>query len=129
MSICSIVGNPITDPWNTLPGTVKDVAKVTCEDKVYGKLLQSVRVGQLDNSDVNLKQFISIFQDLHIEQDVIFFGSHIVIPTALQDQLLQELHQTHMSAVKMKETSRDFWWPKITSQIDLICKQCLGCAK
>ena len=130
VSICSIVGNPITDPWNTLPVSVKDVAKVTREDKVYGKLLQSVRVGQLDNSDTNLKQFVSIFQDLHIEQDVLFFGSRIVIPTALQDQLLQELHQTHMSAVKMKETSRRyFWWPKITSQIDAICKQCLGCAK
>ena len=86
--------------------SVKDVAKVTREDKIYGKLLQSVCVGQLDNSDVNLKQFVSIFQDLHIEQDVFFFGSRIVIPTALQDQLLQELHQTHMSAVKMKETSR-----------------------
>ncbi|CAL4123740.1 unnamed protein product [Meganyctiphanes norvegica] len=130
VSICSIVGNPTTDPWNTLPVTVKDVAKVTRDDKVYGKLLQSVRVGQLDNSDGDLKQFVSIFQDLHIEQDVIFFGSRIVVPTALQDQLLQELHQTHMSAVKMKETSRRyFWWPKITSQIDAIVKQCLGCAK
>ena len=130
VSICSIVGNPITDPWNTLPVSVKDVAKVTREDRVYGKLLQSVRAGQLDNGDGNLKQFVSIFQDLHIEQDVIFFGSRIVIPTALQDKLLQELHQTHMSAVKMKETSRRyFWWPKITSQIDVICKQCIGCAK
>ena len=130
VAICSIVGKPIDDPWNTLPVTVKDVAKVTCDDKVYGKLLQSVREGQLDNSDGDLKQFVSIFQDLHIEQDVIFFGSRIVVPTGLQDQLLQELHQTHMSAVKMKETSRRyFWWPKITSQIDIIVKQCRGCAK
>ena len=130
VAICSIVGKPTSDPWNTLPVTVKDVAKVTRDDRVYGKLLQSVREGQLDNSDGDLKQFVSIFQDLHIEQDVIFFGSRIVVPTGLQDQLLQELHQTHMSAVKMKETSRRyFWWPKITSQIDAIVKQCRGCAK
>ena len=106
VSICSIVGNPITDSWNTLPVSVKDVAKVTREDKVYGKLLQAVRIGQLGNRDVELKQFVSIFQDVHIEKEVIFFGSSVVIPTGLQDQLLQELHHTHMSAVKMKETSR-----------------------
>ena len=67
---------------------------------MYGKLLQSACVGQLNNSDVELKQFVSIFQDLHIEKEVIFFGSHVVIPTGLQDQLLQESHQNHMSAVK-----------------------------
>ena len=65
-SISAVMGVPTTDPWNTLPVTVKDVAKATREDRVYGKLL--------------------------------FYGSRIIVPTALQTRLLEELHQTHKGA-------------------------------
>ena len=71
-----------------------------------------------------------MISDFHIEQDVLFYGSRIIVPTALQTRLLEELHQTHMGAAQMKETSRKyFWWPKITAQIDNIVSSCAGCAK
>ena len=75
VSINAFLGGPTTDPWNTLPITVKDVATATKDDKVYGKLLLSIHLGRLDNNDGNLKPFVSIFRDLHIEKDIIFFGS------------------------------------------------------
>ena len=128
--ISSILGGPTTDPWKVLPVTVKDVAKATRDDRVYGKLLNAVRAGQINRQDADLKPFISMLDDFHIEQDVLFYGARIIIPTVLQARLLDELHQTHMGAAKMKETSRKyFWWPKITVHIDNIVKNCLGCAK
>ncbi|CAL4060369.1 unnamed protein product [Meganyctiphanes norvegica] len=118
------------DPWNVLPVTAKDVATATRDDRVYGKLLNAVRAGQANLQDADLKPFASMLADFHIEQDVLFYGARIIIPTMLQTRLLEELHQTHMGAAKMKETSRKyFWWPKITVQIDDIVKKCLGCAK
>merc|ERR1712002_1044538 len=78
----------------------------------------------------DLKPFSSLLHDFHIEQDVLFFGARIIVPTLLQARLLEELHQTHMGAAKMKETSRKyFWWPKITAHIDNLVKHCLGCSK
>ena len=128
--ISSILGGPTTDPWNVLPVSVKDVAKATRDDRVYGKLLNAVRTGQANLQDADLKPFISMLDDFHIEQDTLFYGARIIIPTVLQTRLLDELHQTHMGAAKMKETSRKyFWWPKITVHIDNIVKNCLGCAK
>ena len=130
VSISSILGSPTMDPWNVLPVTVKDVAKATRDDRVYGKLLNAVRTGNANLKDVDLKPFVSMINDFHIEQDVLFYGARIIVPTVLQTRLLEELHETHMGSVKMKETSRKyFWWPKISSHIDNIVKNCLGCAK
>ena len=76
MQCCTVFGTVATpDPWNTLPVMVKDVAAAIRDDRVHGKLLQSIRSGQLDNNDVDLKSFVFKFHDLHIEQDVIFFVS------------------------------------------------------
>merc|ERR1712055_482108 len=118
------------DPWDVLPVTAKDVATATRDDRVYGKLLNAVRSGRVNPQDADLKPFSSLLHDFHIEQDVLFYGARIIVPTVLQARLLEELHQTHMGAAKMKETSRKyFWWPKITAHIDNLVKRCLGCSK
>ena len=110
--------------------TVKDVANATRTDGVYGKLLIAVRSGELNKNDNDLKPFISVFNDLYVEQDVIWHGSRIVIPTKQQQRLLEELHQTHFGVVKMKEVSRKyFWWPQISRQIEKLSQGCTGCRK
>lgn len=97
-SISALMDDPTMDPWNTLPVTVKDVAKATRGDRVYGKLLTAVRTGSTNLQDVDLIPFASMISDFHIEQGVLFYGSRIIVPTALQTRLLEELHQTHMGA-------------------------------
>ena len=130
ISICKVVGTAPTAAWDILPLTVKDVAKATRTDGIYGKLLAAVRSGNLQKDDADLKSFVSIFNDLYVEQDVIFHGSRIVIPTKQQKRLLHELHQTHFGIVKMKEVARQyFWWPQISKQIEEIVQSCDGCRK
>ena len=92
-----------------MPVTIKDVAAATRTDKVYGKLLTAVRLGELDPRDADLKPFQSMLHDFHIEQEVLFYGSRIIVPTSLQQRLLKELHETHMGAAKMKEISRKYF--------------------
>ena len=112
----------------SLPLTVHDVAKATREDKVYGKLLAAVRSGDINKQDPDMKPFISIFNDLYVEQGVVFHGSRIVVPTRQQARLLDELHMTHMGIVKMKEVARGhFWWVGINKQIEDITRSCSGC--
>ena len=130
VSICTVVGTAPSAAWDVLPLTIKDVAKATLTDGIYGKLLAAVRSGDLRKDDPELKPFVSVFNDLYVEQDVIFHGSRIVIPTKQQQRLLQELHQTHFGIVKMKEVARKyFWWPKITKEIEEIVQSCNGCRK
>ena len=128
--ICKIVGTAPTAAWDILPLNVKDVAKATREDRVYGKLLAAVRSGDINKNDSDLKPFISLFNDIYVEQDVLFYGSRIIIPTKQQFRLLQELHMSHIGIVKMKEVARQhFWWPLISKQIEEMANACDGCRK
>ena len=128
ISICKIVGTSPTAVWDILPLSVKDVAKATREDRVYGKLISAIRSGEIDRNDPDMKPFNSLFDDLYVEQGVIFHGSRIVVPTKQQERLLDELHMTHMGIVKMKEVARAyFWWPLINKQIENIANSCEGC--
>ena len=45
------------EAWDVLPLDISDVAKATREDKVYGKLFNAVRGGNLDNKDKDLSKF------------------------------------------------------------------------
>ena len=129
-SISKIIGSAPTVAWDILPLTVKDVANATRTDGVYGKLLTAIRAGELNKEDITLKPFMSVFDDLYIEQDVIWYGSRLVVPTKQQQRLLEELHQTHFGVVKMKEVSRRyFWWPLIGKQIEQLAHKCSGCRK
>lgn len=112
-------------PWKMLPLTVADVAKATREDKVYGKLFNAVRSGVLDTKDKELGKFAGVFDNLHIEEEVIYFGSRIVIPSRQQGRMLDELHFSHIGIVKMKDiVRRYFWWPGITKAIENTAAQC-----
>ena len=83
--------------------SISDVAKSTSTDRVFGKLLNAVRCGNLDSRDRDLSKFTGVFSDLYIVDDVIYFGSRVAIPSNQQARLLSELHFSHIGAVKMKE--------------------------
>ena len=105
VSIAKVIGNTAADVWNHMPLTAKDVATATREDKVLGKLATSIRSGVLNKQDADLKPFVSVFDNLYIEQEVIFHGQRIVIPSRQRARLLDKLHNIHMGVCAMKEVA------------------------
>ena len=51
VTISQIVGESGKEAWDILPLSIADVAKATCEDRVYGKLYNAVRTGNLNTED------------------------------------------------------------------------------
>ena len=70
--------------WDILPLTIKEVAEATKTDKVYSKLYKSIKAGFLNKKDKDVSKFNGIFDQLYIEDDVIYFGIRVVIPTVHQ---------------------------------------------
>ena len=130
ISIAQLVGEIGKEAWDILPISIADVAKATHKDKIYGKLYNAVRSGNVNTEDPDVTKFNGVFAELYIEQEVLYFGTRVVIPTIQQARLLEELHFTHIGAMKMKEAVRRyFWWPGITRDIDTITANCAGCRK
>ena len=52
-----------------------------------------------------------MYDEIYIENDVIYHGQRIIVPIKQRERLLSELHMTHTGVVKMKEVARKyFWW-------------------
>ena len=130
VSISKVIGSTTEHLWNKFPLTARDVATATREDKVLGKLATAIRTGSINVKDQDLKPFNSVFQDLYLENEVIFHGQRIVIPERQRVRLMDELHTSHIGVRAMKEVSRkQFWWPGINKQIEDMAKACKGCRR
>ena len=56
------------------------------------------------------------------------WGIRVIIPAAIRQKILEELHAGHLGMSKMKGLARSHvWWPKMDSEIEQLCKSCLKC--
>ena len=130
VTVAQVIGQTHIEAWDIIPLSLEDVARKTREDKQYGKLYRALESGVLDEKDPDLKRFNGIFNELYIENGVIYFGTRVVIPTCQHARLLEELHFSHIGIVRMKYTVRRyFWWPGITKDIEAIAAKCEGCRR
>lgn len=64
-----------------------------------------------------------------LNQGILFKNNRIVILKNLQDQILQELHKTHIGITKMKQLARRYvYWNRIDKDIENLVKSCRSCA-
>ena len=130
-TIKQVIGDDTnTMAWDLLPLNAADVARETQTCKIYGKLFNAIKSGILDKTDKDLSKFQGSFSSLYILNNIIYFGSRICVPPKYQEQLLSELHTTHIGVVSMKKAVRGtIWWPGISKAIETICANCKGCIK
>ena len=115
-----------------LPLTAAAIAKATRDNPIYGKVLDTVKSGEWRNlkDEGEEGSFKKIRDSLTTDSGCIMHGNRIVVPPKFHVRLLEELHETHMGAVKMKSLAREYvWWPHINRDIEGIVSKCVGCAK
>lgn len=53
----------------------------------------------------------------------------MVIPKALREKVLEEIHADHQGIVRSKAIARSFvWWPGMDKDIEMFVKKCTQCA-
>ena len=56
------------------------------------------------------------------------WGSRVVVPPPGRQSVLEELHDTHLGANKIKSLARAYiWWPKMDKDIKDLAKSCSMC--
>jgi hypothetical protein len=112
----------------SLPVTADMVRRCTRTDVELSQVYDYVLSGWPKVTASNLKAFYSRRNELSVTQGCIVWGTRVVIPKSLREQLLKEVHTGHLGIVRMKHVARSFiWWPGIDKEIEATAKQCQDC--
>ena len=116
----------------TLPITAKELAAHVHKDPTLAKVIYYANEGwtsSMDRSDPFYPYFCKK-KELSVECGCLMWGWRVVVPQALRQQILSELHSGHLGIVKMKSITRlNVCWPKIDSDIETLAKSCHSCQR
>ena len=77
-----------------------------------------------------LKPYWEKKQHLTLTRGLLMYNNRIVIPQALQLDMLNAIHEGHLGITKCQgRAAYSVWWPLISKQIEAMVNRCHTCAK
>ena len=67
------------------------------------------------------------YKQLNTRWGIVFPDDRIVMPTGMQDNVLNALHFGHPGESKMLADSKIFWWPGMAEDIKAKQRECIAC--
>lgn len=115
--------------------TLTEIKTETLRDPILQEVSTLIRDNTWHKIDKSrhadtLKQFRQVSSELTTSHtsDIILRGTRIIIPTALQDRVLQLAHEGHQGIVKTKALLRTkVWFPDIDRKAEAVVRSCLAC--
>ena len=118
---------PLLDPHLTRLRT-----EANSDDK-YKRLRTTVQQGFPTNKrqlDAATAPFYGLRQDLWVTDDLVMYGSRVIIPASLRREVLHGLHASHQGQDRTLRRARQVvYWPGITSDIQNMIRSCPACAE
>lgn len=110
------------------PVDMKAISKATSKDETLNEVCSLVINFWPDAVEGVLKHYFHKRLMLGFEDGCLFFGNRIVIPSDLQQKVLEKLHATHVGISRMKLLAKEYvWWLTIESDIENYAKACTAC--
>ncbi|KFD53316.1 hypothetical protein M513_05797 [Trichuris suis] len=111
------------------PVSPKDIASATARDPILSKVRTWLMSGWPHKCpSADFAPFISKRDAFSLQRDCILFGSRVVIPSQLRQEMLRMLHRSHQGVVATKAIARSYmWWPSMASAIENMISHCSTC--
>ena len=110
---------------------LEEIRTAARKDSTYINLLQTIMNGFPSNRyDLHndLLPYWKIREDLYIDDDLILYGTRVVIPSALRCQVLTRLHDSHRGIEATKRRAKQtVFWPGINADITNTVRACESC--
>ncbi|XP_037560807.1 uncharacterized protein K02A2.6-like [Dermacentor silvarum] len=100
------------------------VAEATSKDSTLAKLRDALWSGA-ELRDPEFRFYADRKLQMSVQEDCILLGSRVIIPSALQQEVLRLLHEGHHGMTKMKAIARSHvWWSSLDEDITAAVRQC-----
>ena len=120
MFVCSVIeGFPVTDQ------RLEEIRVKQAKDNICNQVMNFTKSHWPEKAkwDPALKPFWTVRDELTVQQGLLLFQNQLVIPTELQEDILQRLHQGHQGIVKCRAKSC-VWWPRLSKQTEAKISNC-----
>ena len=102
-----------------------DYAHNDCE---YQDLVQLIQTGFPDHKGdhpLTLKKFWGSRSHLSVDDNLIFYGCHLFIPTTFRPTILERLHEAHQGVTRSADRAQlTVYWPGIDHDIEMYIADC-----
>ena len=118
-----------------LPATKQQLEKyrrAQAADSDTGALINYCKFGWPVKTKLppNLKSYWTVRGRLTLHDDLLLYGSRIVIPQGLRQETMQKIHQGHQGILKCRlRVESAVWWPGVSNEVEDFVKQCYTCSK
>ena len=109
-----------------------DIKNESAKDPIISRVIDYVLFAWSTEKNLSLAfdRYKNRKVELSIDQGSLIWGSHVIIPKALQPHVLESLHEAHPGMSQTKSLARsNFWWVKMDKVIDKRVKMCESCQK
>lgn len=107
--------------------TLDEVRNATRESPSLQKVMVAIQTGKWWG-DPDLLPFVQFKDELSIYDGVILRDHRLLIPSPLQERVVEIAHHTHQGIVKTKQLIREkVWFPGIDKMVENTVKACIPC--
>ena len=112
---------------------LSDLKEAAAGDKTYQELKRHVQDGFPANPeqvDPAIRQFWKLRDQLWADENLVLFGSRIVIPQCKRKEILSKLHSSHQGVERTKRRARQLvYWPGMNTDIINTVQACETCQR
>ncbi|CAA9999650.1 unnamed protein product [Nesidiocoris tenuis] len=103
--------------------------KESKKDPILRKIIQWVSTTWPQETTLEeIRPYFKRKDEISVEEGVVVWGGRIIIPSALQHETLDHLHQGHPGISAMKGLGRFYvWWPNFDKDVEEYVKSCVSC--
>ena len=119
----------VLDLLDCTPVTADRVREWTRTDPVLSQVKVLLEQGWAEGvKSTELPAYYSRRSELSLQDGIVMWGSRVVIPDQGRAILLEQLHETHIGASRMKSLARSYiFWPGIDQEIEAMANGCDIC--
>ena len=115
------------------PAKLAEFKHATTNDAVLQKVSLYCQKGwplSATNIPAILRHYWNIRDELHVSNGIVFKLERIVVPSSLQQSMLELIHESHMGIEKCKSRARTLlYWPRMILDIEDTVRNCNVCCK